>query len=117
MVVIAAFKDGWTALLDNPGLLAAGFAAAGSQLATAMELIGSVGLAAARSIVWCVVPPVPVRAGWAPRCSPRGSSGRDAVSRLGPRRGETILPPPSLVGPPAILLTIGETVTRPLGGE
>ena len=58
MAVIAAFKDGWTALLENPVLLAAGLIyAVGSQLGTIGELVDSVVVSALASIGWFLLVP------------------------------------------------------------
>ncbi|SDR01760.1 DUF7847 domain-containing protein [Natronobacterium texcoconense] len=58
MAVIAAFKDGWTALLENPILLAAGFVyAVGSQLVTVGELTGSLAVSVVASVAWFLLFP------------------------------------------------------------
>lgn len=58
MAVIAAFRDGWTALRDNPSLLAAGFVyAVASRLVTVSELTESIAIDVAAPLGWFLLFP------------------------------------------------------------
>lgn len=58
MAVIAAFKDGWTALLDNPVLLLAGFCyAVASQVPTLSEAVGTPLASGVASLGWFLLVP------------------------------------------------------------
>lgn len=58
MAVIAAFRDGWTALLENRTLFVAGLVyALGSQLVMVGELIDSVAVAVGATLAWLLLFP------------------------------------------------------------